>query len=75
MPKETFLQSLFLLPSFIGKEPGGNSNVQAQKTTYFSGCAKLRVPAIGPQLLTQSVYSLRTCTVSFLGVCFSEVLS
>lgn len=48
---------------------------QLKRATYFSGCVNLGVPAIGPQLLTQLVYSLRTCAASFLGVCFSEVLS
>ena len=63
------------LPFFVGKEPGGNSNVEVQNATCFSGGVKLRVPAIGPKLLPQLAYSLGTCRASFLRVCFSEVLS
>lgn len=74
MPRETFLPSLFI-PFFVGKEPGGNSNVEVQNATCFSGGVKLRVLAIGPQLLPRLAYSLRTCRASFLGVCFWEVLS
>lgn len=46
MPRETFLQSL-LFPPFIGKEPGGNSNVTGPEDYLLLGLCEAEGPSYG----------------------------